>query len=333
MVQLKLSNVKLGVIGCGGISHYHLSHLMLIPEVNILAISDIIEPNMKKLQHAFPSLLRRCKPFLNYKDMLNSVKLDAVEILTPHMQHFEQAMECLNRDLHTLIEKPMVCTTEQAEGLIAKAEEKKKVVLVSYQRHYQPQFRHIKRFIESGEIGDIQFISAMQCQNWLNLTKGTWRQDPKISGGGQLIDSASHLFDIILWVTGLQPSEVSAFTNNLDTPVDIDSSISIRFDNNAQASIGIVGNSPCWEENITIYGSKGVIFYRNGKLEHLLFGGDARIEPMKLPEASNPDKNFINTILGKEENETPPICGLMVIKMTEAMWESAKTGKKVKVSF
>jgi len=327
-----LSKIKLGIVGCGGISHYHAGHLLHIPEVDVAAISDTNELNMSKLRNGFPRLLSHCKTFTDYKDMLNTVELDAVEILTPHALHFEQAMQCLGKGLHLLIEKPMVCTVNEAEELIAKAEEEKKVALVSYQRHYQPQFRYIKELIESGKIGDIQFISATQCQDWMNFTKSTWRQDPNLSGGGQLIDSASHLFDIILWITALQPSEVTAFTNNLGTPVDIDSSISIRFNNSAQASIGIIGNSPCWEENIIISGSKGIIFYRNGRLEYQLFGADSRIEPVKLPEASNPDKNFINGILEREENESPPICGLKVIKLTEEIWESARSGEKVRLS-
>ena len=326
-----MSKIELGIVGCGGISHYHMSHLLRIPAADVAAISDINKSNMSKLREAFPRFLRRCKTFTDYKDMLSNVKIDAAEILTPHALHFEQALECLHRDLHVLIEKPMACTVKQAEELIAEIEEKKKVVLVSYQRHYQPQFRYIKKLIESGEIGTVQFISAMQCQNWMKGTKGTWRQDPKIGGGGQLIDSASHLFDTILWVTGLQPSEVMAFSDNLGTPVDINSSISIKFSNSAQASLGIVGNSPCWEENITIWGSKGVIFYRNGRVEQLLFGGEARIQPVKLPDASNPDKNFVNAILGKEENQAPPTCGLKVIELTEAIWESSKSGKIVKV--
>jgi len=326
-----LPKIKLGIIGCGGISHYHAGHLLNIPEVEVAAVSDTNEANITKLRKGFPRLLSRCKTFTDHLNMLNTVKLDAVLINTPHALHFEQAMQCLDRDLHLLIEKPMVCTVKQAEELIAKSEDKKKVVMISYQRHCQPQFRYIRKVIESGEIGDIQFISAMQCQDWLNYTKGTWRQDPKIGCGGQLIDSASHLFDIILWTTGLQPSEVSAFTDNLGTPVDIDSSISIRFSNGAQANIGVIGNSPCWEENITMWGSKGVIFYRNGKLERLSFGGDMRTEPIKLPESSDPDRNFVNTILGREENQTPPICGLNVIKLTEAIWESARTRQIVKV--
>jgi predicted dehydrogenase len=269
-------------------------------------------------------------------DMLNAIKLDAVEILTPHALHFQQAIRCLDKGLHLLIEKPMTCTVRQAKNILARIKETE-VVLISYQRHYQPEFSYIKKLIESGEIGDIQFISAMQGQNWMKGTKGTWRQDPKISCGGQLIDSASHLLDIILWTTGLYPNEALAFSENLDTLVDINSSISIRFNNNALASISIIGNSPCWGEYITIWGSKGVIFHRSetygyGRIEYLLFNGEAKIEPVNMPKESNPDKNFINAILGKEKNESPPIGGLKVIELTEAIWKSAKTGKKIKIT-
>lgn len=340
-----MTRVRLGLIGCGGISHSHLMRFLLIPEVEIPAVCDVNESNIKKLKDSFPTLLRRSRSLSDYVSMLNDVRLDAVAILTPHMQHFEQAIESLGKGLHVLIEKPMVCTVEQGEKLINRYEEMKKVVVVAYQRRYQPQFRFIKGLIEAGTLGDLQFISAMQCQDWFHLTMGTWRQDPKMSGGGQLIDSASHLFDMILWTTGLEPIEVSAFTNNLETSVDIDSSINIRFRNNAQASIGIIGNSPIWEENIGIWGEKGVIFYKNGRLEYLLFKegegqrqayssgrqADTRIEPLKLPKGSDPNRNFINTILGREENESPPRDGLRVIKLTEAIWESSRKGEITKV--
>ncbi len=295
-----------------------------------MALTDTNKKNIEKLQSRF-SQLSNCQVFSDYKDMLASVELDAVEILTPHTLHFPQAMDALAMGLHTLTEKPMVCSTNHARRLIAEAEKKNRIVLVSYQRHYQPQLRYIKKIVESGELGDLQFISAMQCQNWMEPTRGTWRQDPALSGGGQLNDSASHLLDIILWTTGLKPTEVLAFSDNLGTPVDIDSSLSIRFSHGAQASIAVVGHSPCWWEDISIWGSKGVIFYRNGKLEYLPRGGEAILEPVKLPPSSDPDRNFINTILGREANESPASCGLQVIKLTEAIWKSAETGKMAKI--
>lgn len=326
----KPTTVKIGLIGCGGITPYHLLHLNRIPEAKVLALADIDETRISRLQAAFPEL-HNCQVFDDYKDMLKSADLDAVEILTPHTLHFQQAMDALETGLHALIEKPMVCTTSHAKQLLKEAEERDRVVLVSYQRHYQPQFRYVKKVIDSGELGDIRFISALQCQEWLELTRGTWRQNPALSGGGQLNDSGSHLLDIILWTTGLTAMEVFAFINNLGTAVDINSALSIKFDNEAQASISVVGNAARWWEDITIWGSKGMIFYRNGRLTHLPLGGEAILEPIKLPPGSDPDRNFINTILAREANESQPTCGLKVIELIEAAWESAKTGKMVKI--
>lgn len=324
------SNVKVGIIGCGNISYRHINDLMRIPEAEVLAISDIDESKMEKLKESFP-VLRGVETFTDYLDMLESADLDAVEILTPHSLHFKQAMECLDKGLHVLIEKPMVCTIREAEELISKSERVKRQILVSYQRHYQPKYRWIKNLINSGGIGVIQYISAMQCQNWLNIARGTWRQNPRLSCGGQLYDSASHLFDFILWSTGLKPVEVSAFSDNLGMPVDINSSVSIKFDNGAQANIGIIGNSPCFREDVAFFGSKGAIFFLDDELECQLFDEDVRVEPVRLPSPSNPDRNFINVILGRERNESPPICGLKVVMLTEAIIESYRRGERVKL--
>lgn len=324
------TTVKIGLIGCGGIAPYHLLHLNRTPEANVVALADVDETRISRLQTNFPELYD-CQVFNDYKDMLKSVDLDAVEILTPHTLHFRQAIDALERGLHALIEKPMVCTASHAKQLLEKTEERDRVVLVSYQRHYQPQFRYMKKVIDSGELGDIQFISALQCQEWLEVMRGTWRQNPALSGGGQLNDSGSHLLDSIFWTTGLTAMEVFAFIHNLGTPVDINSALSIKFDNEAQANISVVGNAPRWWEDITIWGSKGMILYRNGRLTHLPLGGEAILEPVKLPPGSDPDRNFINTIVRREDNESPPTCGLKVIELTEAAWKSARTGKTVKI--
>jgi len=326
--------IRVGIIGCGGIAQGHIMQLLRVPEAEIVALCDVKEERIewtKKNFSVIPSMAN-AKAFSDYKEMLESVELDAVEIHTPHTLHYEQIMASLDKGLHVLVEKPMVCKVSHAKDVVAKAKEKGKVVLVSYQRHYQPQFRYIKQVIESGELGSVQFISALQSQDWYRGTKGTWRQDPLLSGGGQINDSGSHLIDIILWTTGLHPKSVFSFMNNLDSKVDINSSLSIRFVENAEASIAIVGNSPCWWEDITIWGTKGAIFYRNGRLQHWPEGGKAILEPIHMPRGGNPDSNFINAILGKEQVESPPECGLRVIELTEAAWRSAAEGRMVEVS-
>jgi len=322
--------VRIGLIGCGGIARHHVNQLSKIPEAEIVALNDPNPAMISRMQEQHPKT-KKCEVFSDYREMLEKANLDAVEIHSPHTVHFEQAMAALDKRLHVLIEKPMVCTVDHAHQLLKKVEEAGKVVVLSYQRHYQPQFRYIKQIIESGRLGKVTFISAMQCQQWLKGTKGTWRQDPALSGGGQLNDSGSHLLDIILWTTGLAVDEVHAYIDNLGSPVDINSALSLKFTSGAQGNISVVGDAPCWWEDITIWGTEGAFFMRNGKLTYKPDAKSDFVEPADLPEGSNPDANFIDAILGRDVVWSPPICGLRVIELTESAWKSAAEGRPVKV--
>lgn len=217
------------------------------------------------------------------------------------------------------------------KALIERAKAKKRVLMLSYQRHFGPAFRYMRDQISRGKLGEIQFVQAIQSQEWLRLTRGTWRQDPLLSGGGQLNDSGSHLVDIVMWVTGMKVKEVYARCEYFDAKVDINSSLTMKFENGALGSMSVIGNAPSWYEDHSIIGSKGALYLRQGLgLIHL----DALGKPVnvKLPKyKKDPDSNFIDVILGKDAPQTPPECGLRTIEATEAAWRSAATGKPVRV--
>jgi len=297
-------NIGIGFIGAGGIARHHMRQLQEITEAKVVAMADPSEASITRMRETYPET-SQCLVFKDYRQMLGEVPLDAVEIHTPHTLHFRQAMDCLDKGLHVLIEKPMTTTTDDAEQLIEASKSKSKVVLVSYQRHYQPVFRFVKQKIAAGDLGPIQYIALLLSQNWYVGTKGKWRQAPALSGGGQLNDSGSHIIDIMLWTTELTPETIYASMENYDAEVDIDSAITVRFTSGAQATISIIGNGLFWWEDFSIWGSKAAILYRNKALYHQA-AGEQMLEVEDLPEGSHPDQNFINAILGKEEVESPP---------------------------
>lgn len=316
--------IRIGLIGTGGIARGHASRLLNMPEANIVALCDPVKAQIGRLKTAIPSL-KRARVFSDYRDMLDQVQLDAVEVCSPHTLHYPQVRDALKKGLHVLVEKPMVCKTTHALDLIRLRDKAGKVLEVSYQRHFQPGFRYCREKILSGELGKVQFISALQSQNWKPVTK-TWRGDPKLSGGGQLNDSGSHLLDIILWMTDLQPAEVFSYMDKAGTKVDIFSALSVKFDGGALCNVSIVGDSVAWREDITIWCEKGILFNRGGQV--VLQCPDEKVVPAEqMPAGSNPDANFVNAILGREEVESPAECGLRVIQLTEAAWKSAKSGR------
>jgi len=329
-----ISKLRIGLIGVGRISQGHISALSDRDEVQIVGIADPSEANVAKTveQHAHLAVAKR---FADYRCLLDQLKPDAVVICTPHTQHFAQTMDALDAGAHALIEKPMVCRVADAKVLLRRIESSGKVVGLSYQRHVSPQFRYVRDRIASGSVGNVQFITAVQQQNWKRRTIGTWRQDPAQSGGGQLNDSGSHLLDVILWATGLAPDTVSAFIDNRGTQVDINSALNVRFVGGAMGAFSIVGDAPeivgdtseFWED-ITIWCDNGAFFVRNGsELEVQLNDGSFAPPPSSdMRQASNIDANFIHAIQGIEEIAAPPICGLRTIEVTEAAWESGAAG-------
>ena len=330
-----MEKVQLGLIGCGGNMSGHLRRLMAMPEVEVAGLADVNEASFTRLFERVPEA-KEIPRFLDHKDLLSQVALDATEISTPHTFHFEQIMDSLDRGLHVLTEKPMVCKVDHARQVMEKSQEVGKILMVSYQRHMAPTFRFIRNQISAGELGEIQFIQAMQDQHWYWNQQGKWRQSLALSGGGQLNDSGSHLLDVVLWMVDQDPVVVSAFMDNLDAEVDINSAMSIQFANGALANFSVVGTGPgpgMWED-ITIWGTKGAIYSRKGKLT-CKYGGkpEVEVDADSLPSRfSSPDQNFVDAILGKDEIQVPPICGLRVIQLTEAAWESAeKGGRPIKV--
>ncbi|KAF9112754.1 hypothetical protein BGX30_007193, partial [Mortierella sp. GBA39] len=153
--------------------------------------------------------------------------------------HFQQAQDVLSSGLHVLIEKPMTCSSAEAELLIHTAEQAGKILQVSYQRHFQPEFLYIRDAIASGVIGKVTSVTASLYQEWRQGTPGSWRQDPALSGGGFLMDSGSHIIDVLLWTTGLTPVDVKPQLHMHGAPVEIDTFTSIRFAEGAVAGLNL----------------------------------------------------------------------------------------------
>jgi predicted dehydrogenase len=326
--------VRIGFIGCGGIAHWHVRRLSQVPEAKIVALCDPSLASIERMVSRYPELADLPR-FSDYRDLLKAgLAMDGVQLHSPHTVHFEQAMASLDAGYHVLTEKPMVCKVEHAHALIKKIAETGKVFAISYQRHFEKPFQFIKQKIDGGEMGEVQFVAVLQGQNWLEGTRGQWRQDPALSGGGQLNDSGSHLLDILLWVTGLAADEVMAYAANFDTKVDINTAATIRCTNGAQGTVSVMGNCPVWWEDITIVGSKAAAFLRQGKLFWAAFGDRAPREVLaeEMPEESDPDRNWVEAIAYGKPVGAPAICGLRTIELTEAAWRSAETGKPAPVS-
>jgi predicted dehydrogenase len=321
-----MSEVRIGLIGCGGMARAHLRQLSRIEDARVVALADPDASQIEKCRQAFPGLAD-ARDYADWREMLEREDLEAVEVGTPHSQHAEQTLAAFERGLHVLCEKPLVTSLDDADRVIEARDRSGKVGLLSYQRHYSPLFRRLRAELASKRFGEITFVSALLGQQWKTLTAGSWRQDPMISGGGQLNDSGSHIVDVLLWATQLRPASVAALCDNRGAPVDIDSAVTVRFESGAFGSINVLGDFPIWHESWTFGCERGGFLLQDDRLTLLDADGRREEQQDEGPDtAQNPDQNFIGAILRGEPVESTFENGREVLRLTVAAWRSAANG-------
>ena len=236
--------------------------------------------------------------FSGIEQLLEAGGVDAVLLVTPHNGHCYQVVSSFDAGLHVLVEKPLSCSVEDAHACLGARDRSGRVGAVSYQRHGLGEFQWLRRVLQGGEYGSILMFTSMLSQDWRNFTQGTWRQDPEISQGGMLNDSGSHIFDIVLWTSGLRPVSVACMSDNRGTLVDIDTVTSVRFEGGAMASISVMGHACKWHERHVITLEDAIVSWTDGVIELTPRGGEP--QTMKdWPATTTPDANFIDAVLGR----------------------------------
>lgn len=324
--------VRVAILGCGGMSGAHAQRFKNHPDAEIVALADI-SGEVAIRQYAASNLAGYSPEpaiFTDAAEMYRVAKPDAVTIVTPHTLHFEHGMQALKAGCHVFMEKPMVTSSTQAHELAEEVRKVGKILVVGYNTPCSPEFRYLRQLIRDGELGPLQTVTGWQNQGWKNLTTGTWRQNPKLSGGGQLYDSGAHMFNSLVWTVEQPIAEVHSFLDNCGTSVDINGTVNIRFGNGVLATMTITGNS-------NGDGSGMYFAFENGRVDIDGWGG-GWIEVYKRGQgkvkyppitgaAQSPNDNFIDAILGRAEPLTTPMNGVIQSELMDAIYESAKDGK------
>ena len=187
--------INVALVGCGGMAQWHAEKLKQIPECSVTTLVDT-DPKCTNTfrEKFFPD----AKEFASYEMALAQAKPDAVVLVTPHAMHYPQAKTALEAGIHVLCEKPMVTSSNDAYDLWRTVKATGKKLAIGFQAPYTPEYQSIKRLRDDGTIGKVQLIQGWLAQGWLNATAGKWRQDPALSGGGQMYDSGAHVLNGIM---------------------------------------------------------------------------------------------------------------------------------------
>jgi predicted dehydrogenase len=318
------------MVSAGGMANHHARMILKRDDCRIVSMCDPSEQARARLRTTLGAAAADVTDYETPDEMIAKEALDAVVITTPHTQHENQVKTALNAGLHVLVEKPMATTTTAARNMMTTAEQTGKVLAIAYQRHGEGKFIRARQLLQDNVIGEVRLIHVIIAQNCLDIFKpgASWRADPAFSGGGHFMDTGSHINDIMLWTTGLEPKRVFAFINNEGCLVDVVTAVSIEFTNGSLGSMSFISlSAEEWREEFTFYGTEGVM--RFGHAEPLRYErkGEDVVLPRPAQGGKPPLHNFIEAIQGKGEVQAPPVCGLRVVQLTETAYRSAQSGQ------
>ena len=193
-----MAKIKAGIIGCGGIgTGKHLPALKALSDrVEVVGFCDIIEERAQKACKEFGA--EGAKVYTDYKEMLKDESIQTIHVCTPNRSHSFISIDAMKAGKHVICEKPMAKTYAEAKAMLDCSKETGRILTIGYQNRYTKESMYVKRFCESGEMGDIYYAKAHAIRRRGVPTWGVFLNEYE-QGGGPLIDIGTHALDLTLW--------------------------------------------------------------------------------------------------------------------------------------
>ena len=207
-----MEKVRVGIIGFGRMGLTHFSIINSHPSVEMTAVADTSSMMLNMIKKYLPQV----KMYEDYKDLLNSGRVDAVIVCTPSIMHYDVCKMAAEKGLHVFCEKPFTTDPKLASGLSELFESKGLVNQVGYVYRFDPVFNKVKELTDAGVIGDIchvgaQFLSATLTK--MQPEKG-WRSKRE-NGGGATYEMGSHVIDLMEYLLGKPEKVIGSMLNKV----------------------------------------------------------------------------------------------------------------------
>lgn len=327
---------NIAIIGCGYWGPNLLRNFNALEDCNVKYACDVDGDRLAHMKPLYPQI----ETTTDFDQVIADPDIDAVAIATPVRFHFEMARQCLNAGKHTFIEKPMASSVAECKELLEIAGSKGLTIMVGHTFIYSQPVIKIKEIVNSGDLGEILYISARR----LNL--GLFQKDINVAW-----DLAPHDISIILYILENIPVSVNCQGKaHVNPNIEDVTNMTLNFSNGGFATIQSSWLDPNKVREMTFVGSKKMLVYDDtepnekikiydkrveappyydtfAEFHYSYHYGDMyspylkQIEPLKV-EA----EHFLNCI---KNGDRPDSCGqeaLKVVQILEAASESIKRG-------
>lgn len=272
--------MNVGIVGCGLIGQKRAKALA---GAKLVAVADKVIERANALSRTSASIT----PYADWNDLIENTDVEIVVVATTNDLLAPITLGAVQAGKHVLVEKPAARNAAELEPLIAAAEATGVQVRVGFNHRYHPALLKCRDIINSGVVGPLMFIRGRYGHGGRIGYDREWRSNPKIAGGGELLDQGVHLIDLARWFMGDFPSvEGYAHTYFWDMPVEDNGFMLLRTADQRAAQLHVSCTE--WKNlfSLEIYG-------RTAKLHVEGLGGSYGLERLShyqmLPEMGPPD--------------------------------------------
>lgn len=239
---------NIAVVGCG---HWGKNLVRNFAELG--ALCAVCDPN-EELAQKFSD--EYSVPIFSFDEITESNLVKGVVIAVPAPLHSSMAIAAMNSGKHVYVEKPLAMNDLEAKAMIDCSLEKKKHLMVGHLLQYHPIFRELKRFVESGKIGDLHYIYSNR------LSFGKLRMDEDV-----IWSFAPHDVSMVLSLVGSEPLSVRAEAKAILQPNISDiATLYLEFPGNVKAQVSVSWLHPEKEQKLVVIGSNGMLVFDDTKL-------------------------------------------------------------------
>ena len=350
-----MKKIKVGIIGTGSISKEHINAYLKNPNVELYAFCDMNETQL----HTMGEKYGITRLFTDKDEMLKLPEIDAVSVCTWNSAHAPCTLAALNAGKHVLCEKPMALNAQEAAAMKAAAEKNGKLLMIGFVRRYGNDCKILQDFISKDYMGELYYATATYLRRDGN--PGGWFGDKSRSGGGPLIDLGVHVIDLVRYLSG-NPKPISVYGATFQTlfnrkgsigaPKYLSASASendicdvedlasamIRFDNgevlSVEASFSL--NIKHDTGTIELFGTKAgaklspeleIYSEINNYQTNISFAAPSALSFDGL--FANEINHYVDCIINNTPCKSPAEDGIEMMKILDAIYESARTGHEV----
>ena len=189
--------MRVAVVGAGLQAKRRIQPVVESPGDELVVVSSGSGETARALADGFG-----CEAAVGWEEVVARPDVDAVIICTPPHLHADIALAAVQAGKHVLCEKPLARTLEEGERMLAAAAERGVVLRCGFNHRYHPAVRQVREWVDAGLIGEVMFIRCRYGHCGRPGYEADWRSDPRLVGGGHLMEHGIHAIDLIRWLSG-----------------------------------------------------------------------------------------------------------------------------------